>query len=587
LIFWILPACGEDLTLHFRHHFGHRWRMTIDEAFEQARGAHRAGDLRAAERLYRQILAAKPGHAGANHGLGLVGVAAKQIGPALPFLRAAVEAAPGELSYRTSHIDALIRDGQRAAAEVALADARAAGFAGEPIEALAARLDQAAAPLAPATPPEPDELRVIGLAAALLRENGHLEGAIEAYGQALAADPDHVDSLLNRGVGLRDLDRLEAAEADFRRAVAIAPDRAEAQRLLATTLQLLGRLDEAEPAIDAAIRLAPDHAESHWNRAIILLQRGHLAEGWREYEWGRKTADMRKATRWRHFDEPLWLGESPIAGRRILVHWEQGLGDTIHFSRYVPLLAERGADVLFAPQPQLRRLMRSLPGPQRLVSLDDRDLGFDLQVPLMSLPLAFGTELGSVPAAIPYLGAEPDRVAAWRERIGAEGLRIGVCWQGSTRDIDKGRSFPLAALEGVARIPGVRLISLHKGAGEEQLEALPPGMRVETFAAVDDGGDAFVDSAAIVAGCDLVISCDTAIAHLAGALGAPLWLALGHVPDWRWMLGRADSPWYPRARLFRQAAPGDWAGVFAEMARLINRSPSRGEGGAQIEDLGG
>jgi hypothetical protein len=268
----------------------------------------------------------------------------------------------------------------------------------------------------------------------------------------------------------------------------------------------------------------------------------------------------------RQFAAPLWLGSEAVSGRRILIHWEQGLGDTVQFCRYVRLLEEAGAKVLFAPQQRLRRLMGSLSPTIELVDENDSTLAFDFHCPLLSLPLAFKTELTSVPGRTPYLGAEEGLVSRWRERIGNAGFKIGICWQGATSKIDAGRSFPVSAFEAIARLPGVRLISLHRGSGEAQLQSLPEGMKVETLGAEFDAGpDAFVDSAAVMKCCDLVITSDTAVAHLAGALAVPVWIALKQVPDWRWMLDRADSPWYPTARLFRQQVRDDWSAVFADI----------------------
>ena len=263
------------------------------------------------------------------------------------------------------------------------------------------------------------------------------------------------------------------------------------------------------------------------------------------------------------------------------MHWEQGLGDTLQFCRYVCLLERAGAKVLFAPQKSLRRLMRSLSATVEIVDEADPALAFDVHCPLLSLPLAFKTDLASIPGKSPYLGVEDGLVERWRERIGRHGFKIGICWQGATSKIDAGRSFPLAALHPIARLPGVRLISLHKGAGEAQLQSLPEGMTVETLGAdFDAGPDAFLDSAAVMKNLDLVISSDTAIAHLAGALAVPVWIALKHVPDWRWMLDRADSPWYPTARLFRQRVRDDWSDVFVEIEKELSMLVKGGDGRA-------
>jgi hypothetical protein len=234
------------------------------------------------------------------------------------------------------------------------------------------------------------------------------------------------------------------------------------------------------------------------------------------------------------------------------------------------MLVKVGARVLFAPHKKLRRLVSSVSDDMEIVDVDDRNLDFDYHVPLMSLPLAFQTTLESVPSDCPYLFADPDRIRHWRDRLGSKGFKIGICWQGSRNKIDFGRSFPLSLFEGLSKIEGVRLVSLHRGDGEAQLADLPDGMVVETLGEdFDVGAEAFLDTAAVMKCCDLVITSDTAVAHLAGALGVRSWVGLKHVPDWRWMLDREDSPWYPTVRLFRQRSRGDWPSVFDDMTKAL------------------
>jgi hypothetical protein len=255
------------------------------------------------------------------------------------------------------------------------------------------------------------------------------------------------------------------------------------------------------------------------------------------------------------------------------------LGDTIQFVRYGALAQERGARIVLAVQkPLVRLLSESLTPPaEAVVEQDASPLAFDYDISTMSLPLAFGTTPDNAPAQVgngrvPYLKADPERAARWKERLGETGLRIGICWRGGRPGNDMGRGFPLALLAPIAALPGVRLISLQKGEGVSQLAALPPGMAVETLGNdFDNGPDAFLDTIAVMEGLDLVISCDTSIAHLAGALARPLWLATKLAPEWRWLLDRGDSVWYPTARLFRQQSPGDWSNVFAEMEAELRK----------------
>jgi hypothetical protein len=269
-------------------------------------------------------------------------------------------------------------------------------------------------------------------------------------------------------------------------------------------------------------------------------------------------------------DRPAWRGES-LDGRSILVYGEQGLGDIIQFARYVPVLAGKGAETGFYVTAKLVRILESLPGRVRVLPSLGADRNFDYQCPLMSLPYRLGAEAANIPAT-PYLSADPQRSARWGAAIGTGGFKIGVSWHGNP--IAPERSFPLAELYPLSQIPRVRLISLQKNQGLEQLASLPAGMAVETLGEdFDAGPDAFLDTAAVMEHLDLVVTCDTAIAHLAGALARPVWVALKYVPDWRWMLERSDSPWYPGMRLFRQGEPGGWSALFegmtAELKKLL------------------
>jgi hypothetical protein len=298
---------------------------------------------------------------------------------------------------------------------------------------------------------------------------------------------------------------------------------------------------------------------------------GRLEDGWPEYEWRKRKPEPQGSIT---FPQPVWSGRENVSGKTLFVHVEQGLGDTIQFCRYVPLAQARGAEVIFAVQDGLMRLMKTLSPSIRLLGQEGMLPGFDYHITLLSMPLAFGTTLKTCPVEIPCLRAEPDRVEKWWARLGSHGFRIGICWQGNPKGVVAvGRSFPLRCFGPIAAIPDVRLISLQKYEGTDQLADLPVGMRVETLGEeFDSGPDAFVDSAAVMECLDLVITSDTAIAHLAGALGRPVWVALKRVPDWRWLLDRSDTPWYPTMTLFRQQQRGDWAGVFEAMrGQLIER----------------
>ena len=304
--------------------------------------------------------------------------------------------------------------------------------------------------------------------------------------------------------------------------------------------------------------------EADFHSAMLHLRHGDWEEGWKFYESRRSLDRYRDA---RGYPQAEWLGGSALAGKTLYVYGEQGMGDQIMFARYLPLTRRTGAKVIFSPKDNLRRLFTGQNLADEIQPWQSTPESFDLHVPLASMPLAFGTRPDTIPAEIPYLHAEAALVEKWRERIGARGFKIGVCWAG-TPDALQGpdRSFPLRACAGLAAMPGVRVISLQKQDGLSELAALPPGMAVETLGDdFDAGPDAFVDTAAVMASLDLVISCDTSVAHLAGALGRPIWTALKQYPEWRWMLEGTTTPWYPAMTLFRQKNAGEWELVFAAM----------------------
>ncbi|MBV9785005.1 MAG: tetratricopeptide repeat protein [Acidisphaera sp.] len=392
--------------------------------------------------------------------------------------------------------------------------------------------------------------------------------AVAAFRTALDAAPDRAELWNDFGSALQGACRHEEAVAAYRQSLALRPGLAAAHCNMALALASLGRMEEGIAACERAIAVEPGAPVPHMNMGCLLLTLGRFREGWEGYEYRFAIGDKKTWIRFEANAEP-WLGES-LVGKSILVLGEQGNGDHLHFARYLPLLVDLGASVTFLAPARLHRLFSSLRGPISLLA-DLPVARFDLQWPLMSLPLRFEKLGFPLPAEVPYLAAEPDRVAHWRERIGPAGFRVAIAWQGNRyAQVDFGRSYPLKKLQPLAAIPGVRLISLQMGEGTEQLESLPPDMKVEVLGpAFDAGEQAFLDAAAVMQAVDLVISSDTALAHLAGALGRPLWMALNSAPEWRWLRGRSDSPWYPTARLFRQPIAGDWDGVFAEMAPAL------------------
>ena len=397
-----------------------------------------------------------------------------------------------------------------------------------------------------------------------LQELGRLDEAVAAYRRALMLRPDSATALSNLGVALLALGRAGEAEQACRRAVALRPDLAEAHDNLANALRAGGRLDEAIAAWRQAISLRPDFARARKNLSMGLLLKGEYREGWAAYEdrWADPDAQPRG------FLQPRWDG-APLASRTILCHGEQGLGDAIQFVRFVPAVVAAGGRVVLQVPRQLVGLMAGIPGVSQVLAKDEPTGPFDVHIPLMSLPLLLGTTVDTIPAEIPYLSVPDDLSLTWRRRLPSSGFRVGIAWAGNpTHPDDRLRSIPLASFSALAALPGVHLISLQKGHGLEQLDNLPEGMVVDRLGAEYDAGT-FLDTAAVVANLDLVVAADTSVAHLAGALGRPVWIGLPPVPDWRWLLERDDSPWYPTATLFRRRMDGDWNEVLARMATRL------------------
>lgn len=420
---------------------------------------------------------------------------------------------------------------------------------------------------------DPGSAEALGHLGDALKATGQPEAALQAYQAKLRQRPDDLETLFPCGLVLHSLHRYQEAVTCHEAALRIRPDGPRILFSCANALVELGRFDEAMARFDRCIEVQPEFDGARRNRGILKLLLGDLAGGWPDYEHRRpKPADrlIKPAA-------PDWLGEE-LGGRSLLVSDATGLGDAIQFIRYLPLLAARGARVSFLGNPRLFRLFRPLASSIEFLSELPADRRFDFHCKLLSLPALCGTRMDNIPAPIPYLHAEPDRVAKWAARIGDQGFRIGISWKGNpSRTIDAGRSVPLAEFAAIARLPGVRLISLQKRYGLEQLQSMPEGMQVESPGDdLDAGEDSFVDSAALMQNLDLVISSDTSTLHVAGALGRPAYLALKFVPEWRWFLNRDDTAWYPSVRLFRQPQRDDWRSVFENMASAIALGLAKG-----------
>ena len=546
--------------------------FNLGEAMNKAVTLHRQGRLRDAEKIYARVLKVAPdlfdalnllgavkaqlGHIGeaqrlfsaavkvnprapqawVNHGQALH--ALKRDREALDCFDKALALAPGDAAIRNSHANALLSFGR---AEEALAEFRQV-LAQSPQHA-EARLN---AGIALATLGRPDE-------------------AVVEFDSAAALAPGHPVVHFNRGLALFELGRYADAAAAYDRVLAAAPDHAGAVLNRGRALAALNRYDEALANYDRAIALRKDDADVHFMKSMALLTRGDYQRGFADYEW-----------RWRRSGMPaqksrgrrLWLGEYPLTRKTILLHAEQGLGDTIQFARYVPRLAAGGAKVVLEVQPDLVPILTRLDGAAAVTARGDAPPLYDVHCPLGSLPLALKTERDTVPADIPYLSADETHLAKWSARLsGLPRPRVAIAWSGNPSHInDRNRSIPFAKLAPLlAAAPGVQFVSIQRELRGDDAAVLAAEPR---FVHVGGELESFADTAAAIAHCDLVIAVDTAVAHLAGALGRPLWVLLPFAPDWRWTLSDA-SPWYPAARLFRQPALGDWDDPLARVGAAV------------------
>ena len=394
-----------------------------------------------------------------------------------------------------------------------------------------------------------------------LMDLGSTEEAAASYGRAVDLDGDDTGKLYNLGNALGALDRAEDAVDCYRSALEADPENTDALNNLAAACKDLGRLDEARECYRRALSFEPDSVDLHWNHSLVLLQSGDFAEGWREYEWRWRTPSFARFLR--DFEPPLWEG-GDLSGKTILVHAEQGFGDAIQFVRYAPMVAARGGRVVLECRPGLERLFAGTDGVAEVVTLDAPLPPFDVHIPLMSLPRVFATELDTIPAAVPYLSVPADAEAG-DEIQGATGLKVGIVWVGSpTRPDNDKRSCEPCHFAPLMGIPGTSFFSLQVGEFADGFRELE-GRAVDLSPGLGD----FADTAAAVQALDLVISVDTAVLHLAGALARPAWGALSFPTGFLWMGGRDDSPWYPTMRLFRQDAPADWEPVFRRLGREL------------------
>jgi len=401
-----------------------------------------------------------------------------------------------------------------------------------------------------------------------LKDLHQTQDAISSYNQAIALNPRYAEAHSNKGVALKDLRSLNEALDCFARAIELNPNFAEAYCNLGVALGEIGLEARALDNLDKAIATNPNYASAYWNKSLMLLRDGQFSSGLELYEWRWKCPEPNNPPR--VYSQPIWDGQQSLLGKTIFIYAEQGFGDTIQFCRYATLLKRLGAYVILEVQKPLMHLLSCLQGVDLLVAPGKKLPSFDYYCPLLSLPRVFKTDLQNIPSNVPYVVAREDKINYWSTFLGAEGFKIAINWQGSLAKIDAGRSFPIHLFEEISNIPGVRLISLQKNEGSEQLKSLQNDLKVETLPdSFDSGENSFLDSAAILKCVDLVISSDTALTHLAGAMNCKTWLPLKLSPDWRWLLDRSDSPWYPNHTLFRQSKFDDWSTPFENMAMQL------------------
>jgi tetratricopeptide (TPR) repeat protein len=393
------------------------------------------------------------------------------------------------------------------------------------------------------------------------------KGALQSFNKAIEIEPKDIEAYISRGNLLSEIGNLDGALKDYEQAIKLSENYALPYFNYAVILKELRKNKEALTFFDRAIKLNVNYSEAYYNKALTLLSEGQYEKGFELYEWRWKNEDIKKQLGNVQFNKSLWLGKESLVNKTILIYSEQGLGDTLQFCRYAKLVAELGAIVILEVQKPLVNLLQNLDGVSQVVAKGTAIQEYDFRSPLMSMPLAFKTTIESIPNQIPYIHTSLERQARWKEYLGRTGFKIAICWQGNKQGkIDIGRSFSVNLFQDIAKIKGVRLISLQKNEGVEQLMKLPEGMKVETLPDnFDSAENTFLDSAAVINCMDLVITSDTAMTHLAGALGVKTWLPLKYVPDWRWMLDGSETPWYPNHRLFRQTTRNNWVGVFKQM----------------------
>ncbi len=525
---------------------------SVEALYRQGLDQLKKGRWAAGEPLLREVLRFEPDHVAARHNLGVALAKSGKSSEAAALLEDLLQRQPDMADGHNNLGLAYLDGGKPEKAEPAFRQA--------------ARLK-----------PKSWDFRN-NLGVALCRQD-RLEEAAAAYREALAQRPDFGEAHTNLGHVLRLLGRLDEALQHCEQACKLRPNSADAQNNRGLVHRALGGPQIALTCFERALEINPEHAEARLNRALTWLVLGEFSRGWPEYECRWRANKLPE----RSFAIPRWDG-SALAGRRILIHAEQGLGDCLQFIRFAQLIAQRGGRAVVEVPRELISLLSDCAGIDQLVARGKPLPECAVHCPLLSLPLLLQTRLDTIPAPVPYLTANSRRVAKWKTRLGAlSGLKVGLAWQGNpSHPADRQRSLALVHFAELARVPGVQLVSLQRGPGSDQVARFKDVLPLHEFPDLDGDGNAFMDTAAVMMRLDLVITSDTAIAHLGGALGRPVWVVLPYAADWRWLIGRDDSPWYPSMRLFRQDRPGDWSGVMQRLAVALVQGPLAPSGGSLV-----
>ena len=508
----------------------------VSSLIAQGLALHQQGYFNEAKFIYEKVLTIQVNNFTALQLLGVLFAQTKQFTKAVSFLTKALQINPDHAACYSNR-------------GIALKELK--------------NLDEALANYDKAISIEPDYADAYYNRGNTLKELQRLDTALANYDSAISIKPDYADAYSNRGNALQELQRLDEALASYDKAISIKPDYAEAYYNRGNVLQELKLLDAALASYDQAIDIKPDYASAHWNKSLCYLRSGNFKDGRQGYEWRWKNEELSSYKSKRTFAQPLWVGSESLKDKTILLYAEQGLGDTIQFCRYAPFVKELGAKVVLEVQRPLVKLLKNLEGVDKIIVEGDALPAFDYQCPLMSLPLAFKTELQNIPSVSNHILSDSDKITKWQAKLGEKiNPRVGLVWSGSTmHKNDHNRSLTLSKLLPYLN-PNIEYVCLQKELRDIDKELLGQHIEIKYFG---DALEDFTDTAALINCLDLVISVDTSVAHLAGTLGKLTWVLLPFSPDWRWLLDRDDTPWYQSVILYRQEKMRNWNSILEKV----------------------